>query len=64
MYNAVDFLLLLYKIYLSILGLRCYAGVSLVATSGGYLTCCGAPLLIEVASLVAKHGRSSCGAQA
>ena len=39
-------------------------GLSLVVVSGGdsLITLCG--LLIEVASLVAEHGLSSCGARA
>ena len=38
------------------LGLHCFAGFSLVATSGGYplVVVCG--LLIAVASLVVEHG--------
>ena len=47
----MDALLKLFYLYLAILGLRCYARLSLVAKSRGYSLVAMCGCLIEVASL-------------
>ena len=45
----------LFKNFLAVLGLHCYAGFPLVAVSGGYFLVAVLGLLIMVASLVAEY---------
>ena len=46
---------LLFYLFLSVLGLRCCVGFSLIEASGGYSLVVVYSLLIVVASLVAEH---------
>ena len=52
---------IIFSFIVAVLGLRCYAGFSLVTASGGYSPGVTHGLLIVVASLVVEHRLSSCG---
>ena len=47
-------------LFLTMLGLHCCSGFSLVLVSRGYSLVAGHRPLIEMASLLAEHGLSSC----
>ena len=51
----VGLFIFLFKNFLAVLGLHCYAGFPLVAVSGGYFLVAVLGLLIMVASLVAEY---------
>ena len=47
--------MILFMLFLSMLGLRCYPGFSLAAASGGYSVALVCSLLTAVTSFVADH---------